>query len=193
VTLRQPILYAEMMWRNQRLWVLLLVVAGVVVTPAMLIVNKGRFDSSIGVFLLYLPLGLLYGAAMLFYRQRSSAEVTDAGLRVSKLTRSALIGYDLIRSIRVQKLELHFQERRRRMIRPLNRPLMSQDALFLRLRADDPRVAEIGRLLGGQLFAVDTVALPVPDPNALASEVTARLPERTGVNLGGRRRRKRPR
>ncbi len=130
---------------------------------------------------------------MLFYRQRSSAEVTDAGLRVSKLTRSALIGYDLIRSIRVQKLELHFQERRRRMIRPLNRPLMSQDALFLRLRADDPRVAEIGRLLGGQLFAVDTVALPVPDPNALASEVTARLPERTGVNLGGRRRRKRPR
>ncbi len=193
MTLRQPILYAEMMWRNQRLWVLLLVVAGVVVTPAMLIVNKGRFDSSIGVFLLYLPLGLLYGAAMLFYRQRSSAEVTDAGLRVSKLTRSALIGYDLIRSIRVQKLELHFQERRRRMIRPLNRPLMSQDALFLRLRADDPRVAEIGRLLGGQLFAVDTVALPVPDPNALASEVTARLPERTGVNLGGRRRRKRPR
>ncbi len=193
MTLRQPILYAEMMWRNQRLWVLLLVVAGVVVTPAMLIVNKGRFDSSIGVFLLYLPLGLLYGAAMLFYRQRSSAEVTDAGLRVSKLTRSALIGYDLIRSIRVQMLELHFQERRRRMIRPLNRPLMSQDALFLRLRADDPRVAEIGRLLGGQLFAVDTVALPVPDPNALASEVTARLPERTGVNLGGRRRRKRPR
>jgi len=193
VTLRQPILYAEMMWRNQRLWVLLLVVAGVGVRPAMLIANKGRFDSSIGVFLLYLPLGLLYGAAMLFYRQRSSAEVTDAGLRVSKLTRSALIGYDLIRSIRVQKLELHFQERRRRMIRPLNRPLMSQDALFLRLRADDPRVAEIGRLLGGQLFAVDTVARPVPDPNALASEVTARLPERTGVNLGGRRRRKRPR
>src|SRR5215469_8899541 len=129
------------MWRNQRLWVLMLVLAGVVISPAMFILYHGRFNSNTAVFLLYLPLGLLYGAAMLLYRQRNAIEVTGDGLRVSKLVRSVVIGYDLIRSVRVQKLELHFQEGRKRLIRPINRQLMTRDALYLRLRADDPRTA----------------------------------------------------
>jgi hypothetical protein len=193
VTLRQQILYAQLMWRSQRLWVLMLVLAGLVVSPAMLIVNHGRFNSNVGVFLLYLPLGLLYGAAMLYYRQRSAVEVTGEGLEVSKLFRSVVIGYDLIRSVRVQKLETHFQEGRKRLVRPINKPLLTKDALFVRLRGDDPRAAEVRRRLGTQLYADDTVAMPVPDPDAMAWEITSRLPERTSVNMGGQRRRKRAR
>lgn len=193
MTLRQPILYAELMWRNQRLWVLMLVLAGLVVSPAMFILQHQQFNSNTAVFLLYLPLGLLYGAAMLYYRQRSAVEVTADGVRVSRLIRSVVIGYDLIRSARVQKLELHFQEGRKRLVRPINRPLMTKDALFLRLRAEDPRTAEVRRQLGSQIVADDMVAIPVPDPDAMAWEITSRLPERTSVNLGGQRRRKRAR
>ena len=193
VTLRQPILYAELMWRNQRLWVLMLVLAGLVVSPAMFILQHEQFNSNTAIFLLYLPLGLLYGAAMLYYRQRSALQVTESGLKVSRLIRSVVIGYDLIRTVRVQKLETHFLEGRKRLIRPLNRPLLPKDALFLRLRADDPRTAEVRRQLGSQLVADDVVAIPIPDPDAMAWEVSSRLPERTSVNLGGQRRRKRAR
>lgn len=193
MTLRQPILYAELMWRNQRLWVLMLVLAGLVISPAFFILDHERFNSNTAVFLLYLPLGLLYGAAMLYYRQRSAVEVTESGVKVSRLIRSAVIGYDLIRTVRVQKLELHFLEGRKRLIRPINRQLMPKDALYLRLRADDPRTAEVRRQLGSQLVADDMVAIPIPDPDAMAWEVSSRLPERTSVNLGGQRRRKRAR
>jgi hypothetical protein len=194
VTLRQPILYAELMWRSQRMWVLLLVLAGLVATPGMLILNHGRFDSNTAVFLLYLPLGLVYGAVLLFHRQHSAVEAAPDGLKVyNKLVRSVVIGYDLVRSVRVQKLELHFQEGRKRLIRPVNKPLMTKDALFIRLRADDPRTAEVRRRLGSQYAADDMLAFPVTDPAAMSWEITSRLPERTGVNLGGQRRRKRAR
>lgn len=193
MTLRQPILYAELMWRNQRIWVLMLVVAGAVVSPALLIANGGRFDPNIGVFLLYLPLGLLYGAAMLYYRRRSAAEITEEGVRVTRLIKSAVVPYDLIRQARVQKLELHFQDDRKRLIRPITRSLLTKDALFLRLRGDDVQIAEIRRQLGSQIASVDTVVLPIPDPDAMSWEVSSRLPERTGVNLGGQRRRKKAR
>jgi len=193
VTLRQPILYAELMWRNQRLWVLMLVLAGLVISPAMFILNHGRLDSNTGVFLLYLPLGLLYGAAMLFYRQRSALEVRDDGLVIHRLVRSIVVPYDLIRNTRLQKLETHFLEGRKRLVRPVSRPLMQKDALFVRLRGDDPRTAELRRVLGSQLIADDTLAVPVPDPDAMSWEITSRLPERTSVNLGGQRRKKRAR
>ena len=193
VTLRQPILYAELMWRNQRMWVILLILAGLVISPAMFIIDHEKFNSNTAVFLLYLPFGLLYGAAMLFYRQRSAVEVTEDGFKVSRLFRGVVIAYDQIRSARTQKLETHFQEGRKRLVRPLNKPLLTKDALFLRLRGDDPRTAEVRRLLGSQLVDDDILAIPVPDPDAMAWEISSRLPERTGVNMGGQRRRKRAR
>lgn len=193
VTLRQPILYAELMWRNQRMWVILLVLAGLVISPAMFILDHERFNSNTAVFLLYLPFGLLYGAVMLFYRQRSAVEVGGEGVKVGRLLRSVAIDYDLIRSARTQKLETHFLEARKRLIRPINKPLLTKDALFLRLRGDDPRSAELRRQLGSQLVDDDIVAIPVPDPDAMAWEITSKLPEKTGVNMGGQRRRKRAR
>ncbi len=193
MSLRQPILYAEEMWRRQRAWVLVLCVAGAAMSAFTLYTRHGKFDVNTGVWLLYIACGLLFGGLLLYYRQRNQVEVTDAGLRISNLLRGTLIGYDLIRSARVQKLDIHFQDARRRYVRNVSRPLMQKDAVFIRLRSDDARVAELRRRLGRQLASEDTVALPVPDPDAMAWEVTSRLPERTGVNLGGQRRRKRSR
>jgi hypothetical protein len=70
---------------------------------------------------------------------------------------------------------------------------MPKPALFIRLRGDEAQLAQLRKKLGAQLVAGDTVALPLPDPNAMSWEVSSRLPERTGVNLGGQRRRKRAR
>jgi len=193
VTLRQPILYAEMMWRNQRIWVLVLSVAGIVLSAFTYLSGRDRSGATFAVFLLYTACGLLFGGVLLLYRRRNHAEVTDRGLVVSNLLRSAVIGYDLIRSTRVQKLEMHFQDARRRQVPPVARPLLTQNALFVRLRPDEVQLAELRRRLGSRLVNADMVALPVPDPDALAWEVTSRLPERTGANLGGQRRRKRPR
>lgn len=190
--LRQPILYAEELWRRQRLWPLMFVGAGIVLSVFMLVGRHGVVDANVLVGLVYVPCGLLFGAALLFYRRRNYAEVTESGLKVSSLLSQMVISYDEIRNTRVQPLERHFQEGRARYLRTMAvRPLRDRPALFIRLKVDDARLAQIRRKLGSQLVADDTVAIPVADPNALSWEVTSRLPERTSVNLGGRRRRPR--
>jgi hypothetical protein len=193
LALRQPILYAEEIWRRQRMWPLVMVTIGVVLTIFWVISRRGVFDANAAIVLAYVPIGLVFGGVLLLHRRRSYTEVAEQGLIVSGLLRTVPVSYDLVRSVRVQKLELHFQDNRKRLVRPLNRPLMPKPALFVRLRGDDPRVVELRRRLGSQLVSEDTIALPIPDPDAMAWEVTSRLPEKTGVNLGGQRRRKRPR
>jgi hypothetical protein len=191
--LRQPILYAEVMWRRQRLWPLLLMGAGVVFSITTLYGRHWVVDANSAVWLAYIPCGLLFGGALLYYRRRNYAEVTEGGLRVSNLLSNVLIGYDGIRGARVQPLERHFQDGRTRLLRPTMRDLKQKPALFVKLRADEAELARIRKKLGGQLFFEDTVALPLPDPDAMAWEVTSRLPERPTANLGGRRRRRRGR
>jgi hypothetical protein len=193
LALRQPILYAEEIWRRQRMWPLVMVSIGVVLTIFWVISRRGVFDANAAIVLAYVPIGLVFGGVLLIHRRRSYAEVAEQALIVSGLLRTVPVSYDLVRSVRVQKLEMHFQDNRKRLVRPLTKPLMPKPALFVRLRGDDPRVAELRRRLGSQLVSEDTIALPIPDPDAMAWEVTSRLPEKTGVNLGGQRRRKRPR
>jgi hypothetical protein len=69
---------------------------------------------------------------------------------------------------------------------------MEQPALFLKLRGEE-ELAYFARKLGPRLYHDGSVALPVPDPDAAAWEITSRLPERPQVNMGGGRRRKRKR
>ena len=194
--LRQPILYAHEMWRRQRLWVIFLLVVGVGASIATLAYPQLRSnrDSLNWIFFAYVPAGLLLGAGLLFYRWRSRAEVTDEGLKIGTLFSEVLIEYELVRTVRVQPLDRHFQDARKKLVRPISRPLMPRPALYLRLKGDPARLAFVRKKLGGQLYADDTIALPIPDPDALAWEISARLPDRAGLNLGGgRRRRKRSR
>ncbi len=186
------------MWRRQRLWPLLLMGAGVVFSITTLYGRHWVVDANSAVWLAYIPCGLLFGGALLYYRRRNYAEVTEAGLRVSNLLSNVVIGYDEIRATRVQPLERHFQDgrttggpNRQRLLRPTMRDLKQKPALFVKLRADEAELARIRKKLGGQLFFEDTVALPLPDPDAMAWEVSSRLPERTTANLGGGRRRRR--
>jgi hypothetical protein len=195
--LRQPILYAEELWRRQRVFAFLLPVFGVAILGLSLYQRRGGLDANAPVGALWAVLGLLWGGGLYLNRVRSALDVTDAGLKVSRGLRDVVIPYDLIRSVRVQRLEMHFQDARKRLIRPMWKPLMAKPAIFIRLRAEDPRLATLRGRLGGfltpGLIADDMVAVPVPDPDALAWEVTSRLPDKTGVNLGGQRRKRRPR
>ena len=192
--LRQPILYAQEMWRRQRLWVVFLLVVGLGFSVATLVSPQLRASGNMSwIFFAYIPAGLLLGAGLLYYRWRSQVEITEEGVRIGNLFSHVLIEYEMVRTARVQPLERHFQESRKRMVRPISRPLMPKPALFLRLKADPARLVAIRKKLGAQLYADETIALPVPDPDALSWEITARLPDRAGVNLGGRRRRKRAR
>jgi hypothetical protein len=190
---RQPIQYAEEMWRRQRFWALILVVAGVVASSFLLIFTPTkRFDQGTLIWLLYIPSGILLGGVLLYYRRRSYVDASDERLRVSNLLSAVDIDYSLIRGVRVQPLQAAFQEtHRRRHQHPMAKPYLAKPALFIRLRKDDPVTVALVRKLGPRLAYEDTIALPIPDPDAFAWEITSRLPEKLGQNLGGRRRRKR--
>jgi hypothetical protein len=189
---RHQNLYAHNMWRQQRFFAGFLVAVGVVMTGFAIYQHQiGR--GSYLIWTLYIPSGLLLAGAMLLYRWRSHVRVLDTGVKLSTWRHAVLIDFDSIRSVKVQPLRMHFTERRSRMIAPIMKQHIDKAALFLRLKGDETELAAIKKKLGGRLMNEDTIAIPVPDADALALEITAHLPERIGQNLGGGRRRKRHR
>jgi hypothetical protein len=191
-TPRQPILYADQLWRQQRFFAGFLVAVGVGMTALLL--YKGQLTSTSNlIWLLYIPSGLLLGGAFLFYKYRSFAEALDDGFKVSALRSSVLIPYESIRSVKVQPLSLAFLDKRKRMVAPMMKPLMAKPALFVRLRGDEDELAAIKKKLGGRVAYEDMIALPLKDADALSWEISSRLPDRLGQNQGGGRRRKRRR
>jgi hypothetical protein len=167
------------MWRQQRFFAGFLVLVGLIVPPALILYHQPLN----WIWLFYVPSGLVLGGGFLLYRWRSFVEPLENGLKVSTLFANAVIGYDTIK--------LAFQDRRKRMVAPIMKPLMEKPALFVRLRGDEEELAAVKKRLGSRLFFEDTIAMPVPDPDAAAWEITSRLPERLGQNLGGRRRKRR--
>lgn len=189
---RQPILYADQMWRQQRFFAGFLVAVGLVMT-ALLIYQGQLFQHSNLIWSLYVPSGLILGGAFLLYKWRSYVEAREEGLKVSTLFSSVLIDYDSIRLIKVQPLNIAFQDRRSRMVARIIKPLMDKPALFVRLRGGDEIVTPIVKKLGSRLAYEDTIAMPVPDADAMSWAVASHLPMRIGQNLGGGKRRKRRR
>ncbi|HEV2027067.1 MAG TPA: hypothetical protein VGS16_00875 [Candidatus Dormibacteraeota bacterium] len=189
---RQPILYADQLWRQQRFFAAFLIAVGVVMT--ILLIYQGQIAKTANlIWVLYIPSGLLLGGAFLLYKRRSYIEAQEDGVRIGTLRSSILIDYDRIRGVRVQPLKLAFQDRRSRMIAPMMKPLIEKPALFVRLRGDDEEVADIKKRLGTRMMYEDTIALPVRDADAVAWEISSRLPDRLGQNQGGGKRRKRRR
>jgi len=185
---RQPILFANQLWQQQRWYAGFLILLGLI-APILLLVFRQPLQPN-WVWFIYAPSGLLLGAGFLLYRWRSYMETRDEGLKVSTLFSSALIGYDAIRQVRVQPLRMAYQDKRRR-IAPVMKPLLDKPALFVRLKGDETEMAAVKKSLGSRLFYDEYIAMPVPDPDAAAWEITSRLPDRMGQNLGGRRRKKR--
>jgi hypothetical protein len=189
---RQPILYADQLWRQQRFFAGFLVAVGVVMTA--LLIFQGQIGKSANlIWAFYIPSGLLLGGAFLYYKYRSYVQATEDGVTVSTLRSNVLLDYDRIRGVRVQPLNLAFQDRRSRMVAPMMKPLLDKPALFVRVRGTDEELAAFKKRLGSRMMYDDTIAMPVRDADAVAWEISSRLPERLGQNQGGGRRRKRRR
>jgi hypothetical protein len=187
---RQPILYADQMWRQQRFFAGFLIAVGALMTGVLLYQGQLLLHSNL-IWSLYVPSGILLGGGFLFYKWRSYVEPQDQGLKVSTLLSSVVIDYDQIRLVKVQPLNIAFQDRRARMIARIMKPLVDKPALFVRLRGDEEQIAAIRKKLGARLAYEDTIAMPVPDPDAVAWAISSHLPERIGQNQGGQRRRRR--
>jgi hypothetical protein len=201
---RHQNLYAQQMWRQQRFFAGFLVAVGIVMTVLLIYQHQlFKFDDAGHIvlvnhgtnliWLLYVPTGLFLGGAFLLYRRRSHVEPLDDAVKVSTLMSSVRISYDTIRSVKVQQLNTHFQEKRRRMVVGMMKPLIDKPALFIRLRGTEEEIAAIHKQLGSRLMYEDTIAIPVPDADAVAWEISSHLPERLGQNQGGGKRRKRRR
>lgn len=180
------------MWKQQRFFAGFLVVVGLVMT-GILIQQNALLKNSNVIWLLYMPSGLLLGGAFFYYKWRSYVEAEDAGLKFSMLFSSIVIDYDMIRLVKVQPLSVAFQDSRSRMVARAIKPLLEKPALFVRLRGNEDEVAAIVKRLGTRIAYDDTIAVPVPDADAVAWSISAHLPERVGQNLGGGKRRKRRR
>src|SRR3981081_2707245 len=94
--LRQPILYADQLWRQQRFFAGFLVAVGVVMTG--LLISQGQIGKSANlIWVLYIPSGLLLGGVFLLYKRRSYVEAREEGLKVSTLRSSVSLDYGRIR------------------------------------------------------------------------------------------------
>ena len=192
MTARQPILYADQLWRQQRFFAGFLVAVGVAMTAYLTYRNQLGTASNL-IWLLYIPSGMLLGGAFLLYKWRSYVEPLEDGLKVSALRSSVLIDYDDIRSVKVQPLKLAFLDSRKRMVAPMMRALMERPALYVRLRNDEASMALMKKKLGRRVVFDDMIVVPVRDADAVSWEISSRLPDRLGQNQGGGRRRKRRR
>ena len=180
------------MWQQQRFFAGFLVAVGIVMTALLVYQGQLLLHSNL-IWTLYVPSGFILGGGFLLYRWRSHVRVLDSGVKISTLFSSVLLDYDSVRLVKVQLLQNHFQDRRSRMVVRVMKPLIDKPALFIRVRGDETQLAALRKKLGTRLMHEDTIAIPVPDADALSWEIAAHLPERIGQNLGGGRRRKRRR
>lgn len=178
------------MWRQQRFFAGFLIAVGLIMTGVLVYQGQLLRQSNL-IWSLYVPSGLLLGGAFLVYKWRSYVEALEEGFKVSTLFSTIVIPYDNIRLVKVQPLNVAFQDRRSRMVARVIKPLMDKPALFVRLRGDEDQLAEIRKKLGSRLAYEDTIAVPVPDADAAAWAISSHLPERIGQNLGGQRRKRR--
>ena len=183
--------YAHYVWLQQRFFAGFLLAVGVVST-GISVYQRSIFSTTFAAFVFYVPVGALVIAALLFYRWRSKVEVSDSGVKLSNSVRSVTIPYDSIRSVKALPLRQHFENGRSRSVAPFMRKHLDEPAVFLKLRGDEAQLKEIKRRLGvfkSGLMYEETIAVPVPDADKVVWEISSHLPERTGQNQGGARRR----
>ena len=190
--MRHPILYAEEWWRRQRFFAFFLIGAGVVAT-AYLVWQTHKISQQTLIWVAYIPTGSVFLGVLLYYRYKHHVAAREEGLHIANLLASVTIGYDLIRNVKVQPLQIHYPETRKRLLTPMVRALLPKPAVFVRLKATDEQLAFIKKKLGPKLMFEDTIALPVSDADVVAADINSRLPERVAANLGGGRRTKRRR
>lgn len=197
--LRQPILYAEQTWKQQRLWVFVLIVAGVAFGAYAIFFEHAKVQPKEGllgyssyVFVLYIPAAVLLFVFLFVYRNRHLLIADERGVTIQNVFSSTFIDWDVIRAPRVRPLIEHFETKeRKRLVRPADRAILPKGALYFKIRADDARMAEFQRKISRRMLFEDTVAIPVPDPDAFSWEISSHIPEAATQNLGGSKQRRR--
>jgi hypothetical protein len=177
---------------QQRFFAGFLVAVGIAMSAYLIYQHQFNKAANL-IWLLYIPSGILLGGLFLFYRYRSNLRVLDDGVKISTLLSSVMLDYGNIRSVKAQPLRNHFLDGRSRMVAPVMKAHIDKPALFIRVRGDEAELGALKKKLGGRLMHLDTIAIPVPDADAVAWEIMSRLPERLGQNQGGGKRRKRRR
>ena len=95
--MRQPILYAEEMWRRQRTWAAVLLIVGIGFTVYSRFFQPGNAgDTTALIWLAYIPAGLLLGGLLLYYRRRHAIEATEQGLLVQTMFSSIFLDWDKV-------------------------------------------------------------------------------------------------
>ena len=95
---RHQNLYAHHLWKQQRFFAGLLLLAGVAAT-AIAIYQGQLFSPTFAVWLVYIPTGLLLGGVILLYRRRSNVQVTDSGVKISNMFSSLVLDYEDRKSV----------------------------------------------------------------------------------------------
>jgi hypothetical protein len=125
---------------------------------------------TLGAVVLVLAIGLQFGA------RRHYVVVEAEGLRISGLVRSALIPFDSIRQLRVQRLQVLFEApaRRNRLDRSLRSFLQTQ-ACMARLDLAPGEVYRLGRLLGRGTAVDQDLIFVVAEAEALEKRLQQRV------------------
>jgi hypothetical protein len=191
-----PILYAEQEWRQNRMLVLILGALGVGTAGYYLLLRHGEAVNGLyGVS--YLAMAGLLGGFYFLRRRRSYVEPGESGLKVGGLFKSQLIAYDHIRTARVLPLRQVIPDTgpggKKRYLAPPVKAHLDSPSLVLRFKGEPEEIAAVTRGLGPRHMFDGTAVFPVPNPESAAKEIARHLPEGTGANLGGARRRGRRR
>lgn len=188
--MRYQNLYTHEFWRRNMIStsILLVVYIGI-----LAYIWRGK---NLAVIIAYAALGgLLVFSIYGLYRSLSYVRPLENGLEFHWHVpfRSTIVAWDLIRNPKVGPLKTVYPKGARSD--NLAQALLEKPALLARLAANGDDVTRITRRLGRRYIFDGSLAVPVSNPQALAEEVSRRLPSRSlgTPNLGGGRRRKRRR
>jgi len=133
----------------------------------------------LGAAVLLLAIGLQFGA------KRHFVVVEADGLRISGLVRSELIPFEVIRQVRVQRLQVVFAapSRRNRFDRSL-RTFSQTPACLVRLDLDRAEVDRLGRLLGRGTAIDQDLILVVAEAEELEKGLLQRVRPHPAIRAG---------
>ena len=187
--MRFPILYADHEWRQQRLIIAMLLVAGVAFGGQGLI----QHQTSQLIWLGYIPFALLWAGFYQFRKRRTYVEASDDGIRIGRTFGTTTIDYDSIRAARVLPLRQLVPDvsagGKKRYLPPAVKANLDTPSLILRFKGEPEAIAAITKELGSRLVIDGSAAFPLKEAETAAKEISRHLPNQTAGNLGGARRR----
>jgi hypothetical protein len=194
--LKYRILYAEHEWRQQRILAIALIIGGIFFSYQVFATHERGPSWLVYLPLAYAPVGVLLAAFYLWRRARHSVEACEDGLHVGRTFSTHVIPYDSIRTARVLPLRQLVPDGtggRKRYLPPPVKANLDTPSLVLRFQGEAPEIAAHAKALGSRHMFDGSAVFPVRDPEGAAKDVSRYLPEGTGTNLGGARRRGRKR